>query len=86
MDCGEAWLWPTESHLTDALMYGVSARRYGKTDAMRQLYMHPDNYRALQRELVESGPGLAAKYPDATPAAKPRQEVITCDVGADWED
>lgn len=34
----------------------------------------------------ESGPGLAAKYPDATPAAKPTQEPVTCDLGADWED
>jgi hypothetical protein len=33
----------------------------------------------------ESGPGLAAKYPDATKGgADP--EPVTCDVGADWED
>lgn len=34
----------------------------------------------------EHGVGLAARYPDATPAARPLQEPITCDIGADWED
>lgn len=33
----------------------------------------------------ESGPGLAAKHPDATPAAKMEQPTITTDLGADWE-
>lgn len=36
-------------------------------------------------KVMESGPGLAARYPDATKAAKPEQEIITCDLGADYE-
>jgi hypothetical protein len=34
---------------------------------------------------VESGPGLAAKYRDATPAAKPSSEPITCDLSGEWD-
>lgn len=45
-----------------------------------------DATRRLLAKRVESGPGLALRYPDATPAAKPIQDTITCDVGADWDD
>lgn len=46
-------------------------RRFGKTARMEQL--------------AERGPGLAARYPDATKGgADPEPQ--TCDVGADWED
>lgn len=35
---------------------------------------------------VEVTQGISKRFKDTTPADKPRQEVITCDVGADWDD
>lgn len=39
----------------------------------------------VQLAFAESGPGLAARYPDATRAAKPEAEIVTCDLGADYD-
>lgn len=57
---------------------------------MRDIYQRTldsmaKSYLRTAAKVMESGPGLAARYPDATKAAKPEQEIITCDLGADYE-
>ncbi len=50
-------------------------------------YTNSKDFKVINRLAHESGPGISSRYPDATkPDPKPRQEPITCDMGADYYD
>jgi hypothetical protein len=54
----------------------------GEDSNKTKTFVSPDTYRALS----EAGPGLAAKYPDATPAAKPETDIVLSVDDGRWDD